>query len=529
MLITKLLLFLISIAIIARFIGLDSIPPHLSNDEIGAAYDAYSVSKTLRDSHNQFLPILFLSHGIYRSALAVYLTIPSIMIFGNSDQSARLPSAILGSLTIILLGLLVLELTNNNRLALMASLLLAFSPWHFSASRWTMESNYALFFVVLGTYLFFYGLKHSNYWATLASFATFAFSIYAYYTEWGLTPLIICSLLFLYRKVTLKRKVYYLAVLLFVLLLLPLIIDFLSHLDSSRAGTELINKEIPISAESKFNTFQKGQILSKAILDKYSRYTSPGYIFFYGSYFLPKENPYQVGFFLSPFLVSFILGLFKIKRFFKEHANFIYFWLFASPLIPAASQGDISNVRSLPIIIPVAIVTAAGSLYILDYIKKKMILKILATGLISISLLYFLFIYVYHFPVQNAEGFQYGYKQMALYVNEHYREYKKIIIDPRFGSKDFYYSGVPNAYISFYTYVDPRKVQNATFLPLGIAFDKYEFRDINWDKEKVQNKYLYAVPFDNIPNIDLSKTIKLISEIQLPNRKVQFKLYSLSE
>lgn len=524
---TKLFLFLICIAIIARFIGLDYIPPHLSNDEIGAAYDAYSISKTLRDGHNQFLPITFLSHGIYRSALAVYLTIPSIMILGNSDFSARLPSAILGSLTIILLGLLVLELTQNSRLALISSLLLAFSPWHFSASRWTMESNYALFFIVLGVYLFFYGLKHRNYWATLASFTTFAFSIYAYYTEWGLTPLIICSLLFLYRKVTLKRKIYYIAVFLFVLLLLPLTVDFLDHVGSSRASTEFISKETPVTVKSKLNTFQEGQVLLKAILDKYSRYTSLGYIFFYGSNFLPKANPYQVGFFLSPLLISFILGLLKLKKFFKEHTKFIYFWLFASPLIPAFTQGDISNVRSLPIVIPVAIVTAAGSLYMLDYINKKIFLKILATGLISISFLYFLFIYIFHFPVQNAEGFQYGFKQMALYIKKHYTEYEKIIVDYRFGNKEFYFYGVPSSYIPFYTYLDPRKVQKAQTIPQGSAFDKYEFRFIDWDKEKIQKNYLYAVPYDNVP--DLSKALKLVYEIQLPNHKVEFKLYSLSE
>lgn len=526
MLSTKLLLFLISIAIIARFIGLDYIPPHLSNDEIGAAYDAYSVSKTLRDGHNQFLPISFLSHGIYRSPLAVYITLPSIMIFGNNDFSVRLPSAILASLTIILLGLLVLELTGNKRLALITSLMLSISPWHFAASHWTMQSNYAIFFVVLGIYLFFYGIKRGNDWATLASYASFAFSLYSYYTQWGLTPLIIFALLFLYRKVTLKNKIYYIGVLLFILLLLPLAFDFLSHLDSSRATTELINKELPIGEESKFNIFQKGQILLKASLDKYSRYTSLGYTFFYGSNLLPKENPYQVGFFLTPLIIMFILGLFKLKKVFKQHAHFIYFWLFASPLVPALSVGDLNNLRSLPIVLPYSVVIGAGTLYMLEYLNKKIILKILAIVTL-ISFLYFLLIYIFHFPVQTAESFQYGYKQMALYIKDHYAEYEKIIIDPRFGSKDFYFSGVPNAYIPFYTYIDPKKVRNATFLPLGIAFDKYEFRDINWDKEKVQKKYLYAVPYDNVP--DLSENLRQVYEIQLPNHKVEFKLYSLSE
>src|SRR3972149_10990397 len=95
--------------IFTRFTGLSQIPPHLSNDEISIAYDAYSVSKTLRDEHNQFLPISFKSHGTYKTPLTVYLTSISVRLFGNSDFSARLPSSLLGSLTVFILGLLAYE------------------------------------------------------------------------------------------------------------------------------------------------------------------------------------------------------------------------------------------------------------------------------------------------------------------------------------------------------------------------------------------------------------------------------------
>ena len=189
----KFLVILIFIAVITRFIRLDYVPPHLSNDEIGAAYAAYSISKTLRDGTNQFLPLLWTSHGGIGSPLAVYIPLISIVTLGNNDIAVRLPSAILGSLTIILIGLLVMKLTDNKKLAIAASFVLAFSPWHFSASRWALESNYALFFIVLGLYLFFLGLKGKN-WITLLSFVSFALSIYSYYTEWVLTPRIICLL-----------------------------------------------------------------------------------------------------------------------------------------------------------------------------------------------------------------------------------------------------------------------------------------------------------------------------------------------
>lgn len=523
----KILTSLIAIAILARFIGLSLTPAHLSNDEIGVAYDAYSISKTLRDEHNQFLPITFLSHGIYRSALAVYLTIPSIMIFGNSDTSARIPSAVLGSFTIILLGLFVFEITKNTRLALLSSLILAFSPWHFSASRSAMESNYALFFISLGIYLFFYGLNRQKNWAILASFTSLALSIYGYYTQWGLTPLLIFSLLFLYRKTILKRKIYYLALFLFIFLLTPLLADFTNHLASSRATSDLIVFEPSIVnalSEDHFGLFQKGQIVLKAILDKYSGYINLSYLFFFGSHLLPDNNLYGVGIFFAPLLIFFIVGLLNIKNIFKKDSTFIYSWLIISPLVPAMSRGDTSSVRALPMVLPLSIIIAAGTLILWNYLQRN-ILRIAAILTLAISLFYFSLIYFFYYPIYRAEDFQYGFEQMAFYIKDHYMEYEKIIVDPRFGNKPFYFYGVPHLYIPYYTYMDPKSVQISYRTSQKIIFDKYEVRHINWHKENLQKNYLYVVPSDNIPDPD--QALKQVYEIELPNHKIEFRLYSL--
>ena len=529
MFIKKILLILIFIAILARFIGLDWAPPHLSNDEIGAAYAAYSISKTLKDGANHFLPILWQSHGGYGSPLAVYIPLTSIVIFGNNDFAVRLPAAILGSLTIIFIGLLVKELTKNSKLALMTSFLLAISPWHFFASRSALESNYALFFIVLGIYMFFFGLNKNKRWATIISFVSFALSIYSYYTEWVLTPLIILSLIFFWRRTILKKKIYYLAILVFGLLLIPLFISFIQNANSTRATSEFISKDIALGqllAEHP-NPIGKGQIILKAILDKYSSYSSLDYLFFYGAKILPKENPYQFGFFPAPFVIAFIWGLYKLKSHYKGSSNFIYFLLIISPVAASMTEGEINNWRSLPQLLPIALISASGTLFIWDFIKKNYWIKSLSLGFLLISFMYFLLVYFRYFPLQKAVGYQYGYKQIALYVGEHYDEFEKIIIDQRFGDKDYYYIGVPSSYIPFYTYLDPVKVQNATALFNGIAFDKYEFREINWAREKVEKKYLYAVPSDLVPNPEYN--LKVVYEIQLPNWKPAFKLYSLAK
>lgn len=529
MLTKKLLLILIIIAIVARFIRLDWAPPHLSNDEIGAAYAAYSISKTLKDGTNQFLPLLWQSHGGYGSPLAVYIPLTSIMIFGNNDFAVRLPSAILGSLTIIFIGLLTAELTKNARLALATSFLLVISPWHFSASRWALESNYALFFICLGIYLFFFGLNKNKCWAVVVSFVSFALSIYSYYTEWVLTPLIILSLIVIYRNTILKKKIYYLAILLFVILLIPLLINFIQNLNSSRAISEFISKDIVVSRllAKHPNSIEKGQIILKAILDKYSSYTSLDYLFFYGAKILPRENPYQFGFFLTPFVVVFIWGLYRLKSHYGENSNFVYFLLIISPVAASITEGEINNWRSLPLLLPVALITASGTVYIWDFVKKNNRIKYLSIGLLLISFMYFFLVYFRHFPLQKAVGYQYGFKQIALFADQHYDEYEKIIIDRRFGDRNYYYIGVPSSYIPFYTNLDPVKVQNARYLPNGVAFDKYEFREIDWASEKVKKNYLYAVPYDFILNPEYK--LKVVYEIKLPNRQPAFKLYVLAD
>ncbi len=521
----KLLLILIFLAILARFIKLDYAPPHLSNDEIGAAYAAYSISKTLKDGSNQFLPILWKSNGGYGSPLAIYILLPSIVVFGNNDFAVRLPSAILGSLTIIFIGLLVFECTKNNKLAIVTSFLLAISPWHFSASRWALESNYALFFIVLGIYLFFFGLNRNKGWATILSLVSFTLSMYSYYTEWVLTPFILLSLIVFYRHTVLKKKIYYLALMLFMIILIPLIVSFIQNLNSTRASSEFITKDIVVERllARHPNPLERGQIILKAIFDNYSSYNSLEYLFFNGAKILPKENPYQFGFVLTPFIAAFIWGLFKLKNHYGKNSKFVYFLLIISPLVASLTEGEINNWRSLPQLLPVALITASGTLYIWDFAKRNWWVKNIGLGLLSISFMYFFLVYFRHFPLQKAVGYQYGYKQISLYINQHYNEFEKIIIDQRFGDRNYYYIGVPSSYIPFYTYIDPVKVQHARYLTAGIAFDKYEFRNIDWASEKVKKDYLYVVAYDLIPNPEYNLT--LVDEIKLPSRQLAFRLY----
>lgn len=512
------------ITILTRFVGLSSIPPNLGNDEISIAYDAYSISKTLRDEHNNFLPLSFQSHSTYKAPLAIYLSVPTTIILGNGEIAARLPSAFLGSLTVLVLGLLIFELSKNKYLGLVGSFILALSPMHILTSHMAYESNIALFFLILGIYLFFLGLKKNSFFIPLLSFTSFALSVYGYHTEWVFTPFII-SLLFLLNIKSINKTRYIFGLLLFLVLIAPIFLDFLNNLhNSTRASTENLLKEPFLARRLEnpdFYIWQKGGFILQAFLEKYSSYFNFSYIFFTGYNLLPKGDPFQVGVFLFPLLPFFIFGIYKISHLFNKHSKFIYILLITSPLTASLTSGPQSTSRNLVTLVPISIVSAVGVYIFWKSVKK--IWKIHLVVLLTVSFLYFLAIFYYHFPKDSGEGFQYGYKQIALFIKPRYHEFKQIVIDPRFGPANMY-AGLPHLYIPYYTNLDPNKLLESRRDKSGTFFDKYQIRDINWNRERLEVGNLYIVPVSNTPEQDLN--LKKVYTITLPNFKPAFYLYT---
>ena len=98
----KLFLFLLfALLIFLRFYKLDSlISPYW--EEVAIGYDAYSVAKTSKDHHGNFLPIVaFESFGDFKPGLYFYLVVPIIKLISLNVLAVRLPAAIAGLLIIL--------------------------------------------------------------------------------------------------------------------------------------------------------------------------------------------------------------------------------------------------------------------------------------------------------------------------------------------------------------------------------------------------------------------------------------------
>ncbi len=235
------LFLIVLLAGFLRFYQLTDVPPALNSDEVAIGYNAYSILKTGRDEYGIKYPLTFRSFDDYKMPVYVYLVTGSMKIFGYNDFSVRFPSAIFGTLTVLVTYFFTKKLFSrwdyklSHRLALIASFLLAISPWSLQFSRAGYEANVAVFFVVSGSYLFLLGLK--KWWAFLLSAIVFSLAIWTYLSARIFVPLLVLGLAVVYAKELWKQKIAVgLGIVIALILLLPIIRLSLSPQGQMRAA-----------------------------------------------------------------------------------------------------------------------------------------------------------------------------------------------------------------------------------------------------------------------------------------------------
>src|SRR3989344_2709498 len=229
------LLFVILIASILRFWHLGINPPSLTWDEVAWGYNAYALGSDGKDEFGRFLPYDYLeSFGDFKPPIYAYLDILPIKIFGLTAFAVRFPSAVFGVLTVLITFFLTqkifysLNTAEKGTIGLLASFLLAISPWHINLSRAAFEANVATFFVVTGIWLFLGGTQGKRWWLSGAA-VCFVLSMYTFNTPRIVSPLLVLALCggfltFIFKR---KREVT-IAGIIGLLLLLPSISFFFS-------------------------------------------------------------------------------------------------------------------------------------------------------------------------------------------------------------------------------------------------------------------------------------------------------------
>ena len=134
-----------------------TVPGGINQDEAFAGYEAWALLNFGLDSSGHSFPVYLTAWGSGMNALASYLMMPFIAVFGLEVWVIRLPQLIVSCLTLVAVFGIVRRLAGG-RAALIALLLVAVCPWHVYLSRWGLESNLAPGFLTFGLYFFVRGL-----------------------------------------------------------------------------------------------------------------------------------------------------------------------------------------------------------------------------------------------------------------------------------------------------------------------------------------------------------------------------------
>jgi len=530
-----------------RFWKLSDRPVSLSIDEVAIGYNTYSILKTGRDEWGEFLPLAFRSIGDYKPPLLEYLMLPAIGVFGLTEFGTRFTVALVSTLTLIFVFLLLKEMTKNQTVALWGSFSLAISPWHIQYSRMTHEAVVALFLVIVAVWLFIKSLRDKKklYWL---SAIFFALSLYTYHTERFFTPLFVSGLAIIFFREMLRkenRKRVLVAVGVGLFLSLAFLKIMLGPKGSTRATNAFIDRDVEINYQLHKNyeklsplqkIFDNNQLMIFNFWTKrYLNYFDLPYLFFNGLKLSIPRAP-QVGLLHLFELPFFLIGLwqFFIKKRFarnKDIYRFIVFWLLLSPLAASLANNEQHPARSLVFIPIPQLIVGIGFYAVLEKIKlvsyfKRMAALLIITFVVVISLIYYLDIYHFHYPINFSEYCSYGMKEVALYAWSRQKDYKEIVIDPTFGADGPFTIGTPQLYIYFYGRYDPSLLQKDPLHGKGPDKDSsdflnFSFRPIYWPKDRYAKETLFIGSPWSLPKEDL-KGAKILKTIPFKNGATGF-------
>lgn len=434
------LLAVVVLAAILRLSALDSIPPPLNQDEASRGYDAWAILETGADRHGQRWPLFLESFGTgdYTAALTTYLTIPFVAILGPTTVAMRLPDAIAGILTVVLLYLW-LKRQANVHIALLAAGILATDPWHIALTRTAHESGFTPFFLVLallslhrsGLLPNIAGAKVSDCpngrraaaWAFLAGLMLAAHT-WAYPATRLFTPLFCIAMAVIYRSHFLAmfhrgatRKTLIAAVVGLLIGAMPLILAVILHPEQLAARarvTLLIHRNLP------------AEELIWGFLCNYAANISPRYLFLQADEMSGTYIPY-VGQHFLVLAPLFVVGLVRIVAGWKQNplSRLLVVWLVLYP-VPAAICADWNPhpMRTVGGMALYPIVTALGGHWLIHLmarqrrIPRRLTAGIMTVGVIA-NLAHFANIYYREFPLLARPGYQTALFEAIRFVSRH--------------------------------------------------------------------------------------------------------------
>jgi len=513
------LLFLITLlGGFLRLYNLSNSPPSLNWDEAALGYNAYSVWQTGRDEYKVAYPIFTRSFDEYKSMIPAYLMIPSIKIFGLNEFGVRFPSALAGTLSIILIFFLAKYFFRDNKVALFSSLFFAVEPWTILFSRTYHEANWSLFFVLLGILLLLHSLKKPTLLAL--SIIPLGVSMYSYNASKILVPLIIA--LFIYKRMDFLKKVSgklkFISLFLLLVFTTPFIYLALAGQVFARLGPTNIlvlwPKEGPI--------YYRAFLFVWDIIGRYFAYFSPANLFL--------REPTEPGtivsgnsvFFAFEFLPIFV-GLIFILKEAKRYKELLVLILLA-PIPAVVTWNWFQPGRVMVLLSMFSILAGFGVFKIIDFTTnafKKSIKPHLSKAILISAMVFYVSLSAFYVfdstqvlvPIRDNGSWQPGFRETVPAVIAVFDRYQKVVVDTPHTQ--------PHIFYLFYGKYSPARYhQELDLEKIGTPrksydFGKFEFRKIDWQKDGNLANTLFVGSDDNLPEAEIktSDKVNFIQEV----------------
>ena len=514
-----LFVLIVLIAAAVRLWHLGITPPSPDWDEAALGYNAYSMLLTGKDEYGTSFPLSLRSFDDYKPPLYMYLTIPSVAVFGLSVWSTRLPSAVMGILAVVGTFLFVQELLRKwskdkkiiESIPFIAAFLLAISPWHIQFSRIAFEANTGVTLNILAAFFFLRNKK--TLWM---SALLFGLSLYAYHSERIFAPMFLLLLTVLdWKEIWLNKKSVYTAIAVGLLTVIPMIVMFtnpttlmrLKGTSSLSDQTALLSSSVKLLEDDIVRGDTLGMVFDnrrivwvKTVVDGYISHFSLRWLFLQGD--LPRHHAPDMGLLYLVELPFLLWGIVSIAKRGGKLAVFLFVWILIAPIPASVTTGLPHAIRTLVFLPVFQILTAFGIYEYIVWIRngkswKKITLPIIVI-LAVFNVVYYLHMYFVHMDREYSDYWQYGYQQAVEYAETNKGAYKKVVVSTKLEQ--------PHMFFLFYTKYDPKKYQSeggtasGGFAEVKNHFDVYDFRPINWDTEVKDGTTLYIGTPSEIPD-----------------------------
>ncbi|AKM81435.1 MAG: oligosaccharyl transferase STT3 subunit [candidate division TM6 bacterium GW2011_GWF2_28_16] len=545
-------LVIIALAIYLRFYRLSNLTS-LYWEEAALAYDSYSLLKTGRDFHGNFLPIAAMeSFGDYKASFYFYVLIPFIKVFGLNALSVRLPSALAGLAIVFGTAILAINLIKKEKsfkekkfLFLITLFLTAISPWAINFSRAAWESNLATAFLIWAINLFFFWQKSTRkfYFLPLAALL-FILSSYTYHANKIIAPLVAVSMSSFYLINRFKNKEKFKSfelknilatVFLAALLFLPLLISSQTSTGQQRFKETSIFSDIKVIEYSNQKRaeyenawwariyYHRYLLFTKEIILNLADNFSFKYLFLTGDGNLRHNSQVTGQLYRLDFIFLILAIIYLIKKR-NPYFNFILLYILIALLPSSLATDTPHSLRTLSVMPMFLILVSVGVWQSIIFFKKsrqREIIVIIIFASYLAGLLNFWQYYLTIYPQRSANSWQDGYQELMLTLAKEDDTKKTIYVSRE--------QGRPSIYSWFFNRTNPSLVQAANTTELK---DQGEFLTYhNWvfiDKNsEVQGAGIVAGSPKWIEGLNGQKTI--IKEISDKSGQIIWQLVNYEQ